>query len=42
MFSTASDDDGERLEAEEVHLEQAELAHGVHVELHRDVALPAG
>jgi len=30
-------DDGERLQAEEVHLQQAELADGVHVELHGDV-----
>ena len=31
-------DNGECLEAEEVHLQQSELADGVHVELHGDVA----
>ena len=31
-------DDGERLQPEKIHLQQAELADGVHVELHGDVA----
>ena len=31
-------DDGERLQSEEIHLEQAEFAHGVHVILHGHVA----
>ena len=35
-------DDGERLEAEEVHLQQTELADGVHIELHGDVAFLQG
>jgi len=33
---------GERLQPEEVHLQQPELRHGVHVVLHRDVAFLLG
>ena len=35
-------DDGERLEPEEIHLQQTELRHGIHVVLHGDVAFLLG